>query len=401
MISVGIDVSKGKSTVCIMKPGGEVLKPPFEIVHNKEDLSSLVDILNSYEEDVKVVLENTGYYHWPVVNFLLEHNIFVCAVNALRMKKFCSQDIRRAKTDRIDSINIANFGITYWNELNPVMLSQDTYRELRLLSRQYYQKTTLLIKEKINFGMLCDQVMPGIQSVIYNHKSNRKLSNFALKYHHYDNILKMGEKKFKSDYCKWAKKQGYRNCEQTAQRIYALAQNGIPVLPNSLSTTIVVKEAVRLLHSIEDSRNAILTQMQSLAKTLPEYQIVVDMACIGDVLAPRLIAEIGDIRRFYNKHSLIAYAGIDSPPFQSGSFYGTERHISKRGNKYLRKTAFEIMQSFIMHKPSDDPVFDYIEKKRSEGKCAKESMIAGMNKFLRIYYGKVSELYRNIEEQSF
>ena len=401
MISVGIDISKGKSTVCIMKPGGEVLKPPFEIVHNKEDLSSLVDILNSYEEDVKVVLENTGYYHWPVVNFLLEHNIFVCAVNALRMKKFCSQDIRRAKTDRIDSIHIANFGITYWNELNPVMLSQDTYRELRLLSRQYYQKTTLLIKEKINFGMLCDQVMPGIQSVIYNHKSNRKLSNFALKYHHYDNILKMGEKKFKSDYCKWAKKQGYRNCEQTAQRIYALAQNGIPVLPNSLSTTIVVKEAVRLLHSIEDSRNAILTQMQSLAKTLPEYQIVVDMACIGDVLAPRLIAEIGDIRRFYNKHSLIAYAGIDSPPFQSGSFYGTERHISKRGNKYLRKTAFEIMQSFIMHKPSDDPVFDYIEKKRSEGKCAKESMIAGMNKFLRIYYGKVSELYRNIEEQSF
>ena len=361
----------------------------------------MVDILNSYEEDVKVVLENTGYYHWPVVNFLLEHNIFVCAVNALRVKKFCSQDIRRAKTDRIDSIHIANFGITYWNELNPVMLSQDTYRELRLLSRQYYQKTTLLIKEKINFGMLCDQVMPSIQSVIYNHKSNRKLSNFALKYHHYDNILKMGEKKFKSDYCKWAKKQGYRNCEQTAQRIYAVAQNGIPVLPNSLSTTIVVKEAVRLLHSIEDSRNAILTQMQSLAKTLPEYQIVVDMACIGDVLAPRLIAEIGDIRRFYNKHSLIAYAGIDSPPFQSGSFYGTERHISKRGNKYLRKTAFEIMQSFIMHKTSDDPVFDYIEKKRSEGKCAKESMIAGMNKFLRIYYGKVSELYRNIEEQSF
>ncbi len=26
MISVGIDVSKSKSTVCIMKPGGEVLK---------------------------------------------------------------------------------------------------------------------------------------------------------------------------------------------------------------------------------------------------------------------------------------------------------------------------------------------------------------------------------------
>lgn len=37
------------------------------------------------------------------------------------------------------------------------------------------------------------------------------------------------------------------------------------------------------------------------------------MNCIGDTLAPRIIAEIGDVRRFNNKHSLIAYAGIDSP----------------------------------------------------------------------------------------
>ena len=42
MISVGIDVSKGKSTVCILKPGGEVIKPPFEIKHTVEVLDFLV-----------------------------------------------------------------------------------------------------------------------------------------------------------------------------------------------------------------------------------------------------------------------------------------------------------------------------------------------------------------------
>ena len=36
MISVGIDVSKGESTVCVMKPGGEVLKPPFKMLHSIE-----------------------------------------------------------------------------------------------------------------------------------------------------------------------------------------------------------------------------------------------------------------------------------------------------------------------------------------------------------------------------
>ena len=120
------------------------------------------------------------------------------------------------------------------------------------------------------------------------------------------------------------------------------------------------------------------------------------MNCIGDVLAPRIIAEIGDVRRFKNKHSLIAYAGIDAPPYQSGTFNASERKISKRGNSYLRKTGYEIMQSLIKHKPADDPVYDFIQKKRSEGKCGKESMIAGLNKFLRVYYGKVMELYSNL-----
>lgn len=99
------------------------------------------------------------------------------------------------------------------------------------------------------------------------------------------------------------KKQGYRNCEQTAEKIYAAVQNGIPVLMNSLSTTIAVTEYVGVLHEIEISRNAILAQIQSLAKTLPEYQVVRGMSCIGDTLALRLIAEVGDIRKFRNKHA--------------------------------------------------------------------------------------------------
>ncbi len=51
------------------------------------------------------------------------------------------------------------------------------------------------------------------------------------------------------------------------------------------------------------------------------------------------------------------------------------------------------MQSIIKYKPVGDTIYEFIEKKRSEGKCDKEAMIAGFNKFLRIYYGKVIELY--------
>ena len=94
MISVGIDVSKGKSTVCFFKLGGEVLVTPFEVAHTKGELNELADKINSYGEEARVVLENTGYYHWSVVKVLVERGIFVSAVNPLKMKRFCSQNIR-------------------------------------------------------------------------------------------------------------------------------------------------------------------------------------------------------------------------------------------------------------------------------------------------------------------
>ena len=398
MISVGIDVCKGKSMVCIMKPGGEVLKTPFEMLHSIESILHLVKLINSYDEEVRVILEDTGHYHLPVVTLLVEKEIFVCCVNALRMKKFCSQSIRRAKTDKIDAVHIAQFGLTYWNELNPVKPPEDVYQELKLLARQYYQTVSMLVKAKVNLNNLLDQTMPGINDLINDSPSNHKLTDFVKRYYHFSHILEMEEKCFTSDYCKWSKKQGYRMHERLAEKIFAMVQSGIPVLPNSPTTKIVVLEAVRMLREIEASRDIILAQMQDFAKTLPEYSIVREMSCIGDILAPRIIAEIGDIRRFKNKHSLIAYAGIDAPPYQSGSFNAAGRHISKRGNSYLRKTGYEIMQSLIKHKPTNDPVYDFIQKKRLEGKCSKEAMIAGLNKFLRIYYGRVSEVYRAIDE---
>ena len=401
MISVGIDVSKGKSMVCIMKPGGEVLKTPFEMLHSMESILHLVKLINSYDEEVRVILEDTGHYHLPVVTLLVEKGIFTCCVNALRMKKFCSQSIRRAKTDKIDAVHIAQYGLTYWDELSPVKPPEDVYQELKLLARQYYQTVSMLVKAKVNLSNLLDQTMPGIKELMNDSPSNHKLTDFVKRYYHYGHILEMGEIRFHSDYCKWAKKQGYRVYEHLAKKILAIAQNSIPVLPNSPVTKAIVVETVRVLREIEISRDTILTQMQELAKSLPEFSVIREMTCIGDTLAPRIIAEIGDIRRFKNKHSLIAYAGIDAPPYQSGAFNATERHISKRGNSYLRKTGYEIMQCLIQHKPIGDPVYDFICKKRLEGKCGKEAMIAGLNKFLRIYYGRVTELYKSLTNNSY
>lgn len=396
MISVGIDVAKGKSKICIMKPGGEVIMAPKDFRHTKNELQRLVVQLHSYDEDVKVVLESTGQYHIPVVKYLSDNGIFVSVVNALRMKKFTSQDIRKVKNDRVDSIHIAMYGLTYWSELEEFKPANEVYAELRTLSRQYDNTIALLVGARSNFANLINNVMPGIDKMLADgNKSNRTIA-FVEHYVHFENITKKSEKQFVNDVMKWKTKKGYHISEAKAKEIYALAQNGIPVLPNTKSTTIIVREAAKLIYELKSTRDTILAQMQAFAKTLPEYSIIRDMSCIGEVLSARIIAEIGDITKYKNKHSLIAYAGIDAPPYQSGKFNATERHISKRGNAYLRKIGYEIIQSLIMHKPDGDPVFDYITRKRAEGKPAKAAMIAGLNKFLRIYYGKVSELYSSL-----
>ena len=49
MISVGVDVSKGKSTVCILKPYGEVVSSPFEIHHVEKDMEDLDNLLSKLD----------------------------------------------------------------------------------------------------------------------------------------------------------------------------------------------------------------------------------------------------------------------------------------------------------------------------------------------------------------
>ena len=225
-----------------------------------------------------------------------------------------------------------------------------------------------------------------------------KLADFANEYWHYDNITKKSEKQFSASYIKWAKKNGYHQNQDKATKIYCMAKSGIPTISSGNPTTkMLVQEAVKVLKEVDNTLKKILTQMQSLAKSLPEYSVVRAMGGVGEVLAAKLIAEIGDVRRFHHGKSLISYAGIDSPPYQSGQFTAQNRRISKRGSAYLRKIGYEVMQSLKTHEtPADDSVYQFILKKELEGKSKKAAKIAGLNKFLRIYYARVMEVYRQI-----
>ena len=64
----------------------------------------------------------------------------------------------------------------------------------------------------------------------------------------------------------------------------------------------------------------------------------------------------------------------------------------------LGRPLFQVMSTYLQNKPVNEPVYQFLDRKRAEGKPYLVYMTAGANKFLRIYYGKVKECLRNLEQ---
>lgn len=399
MIGIGIDISKNKSTVSAINDTGEIIMKPQEFKHSENELNKLIQWIKDQEDTVFVVMESTGHYHYQVLKNLYEEGIYVSVVNAYLMKKYGDIEIRKAKTDKKDAIRIAKYAIEKRFSLKKYEGEDEKYNDLKFLSRQYNQIVSIRVNANIQFNNLLDEIMPGINKILTRTTGNlsKILYDFVEKHEHFDNIKRKGEQKFIKEYSAWSKKKGYRNGAIKALKIYELAQNSITTRSANNSTYIALKNCIKILRETEESSNSILIQMQTIAYTLPEYKIVRELKGVGDKLAPRLIAEIGDVRKFTSAKALNTYAGNDALPHQSGQFEGTKRHISKRGSSSLRKVGYEIMMALKVTKPTEDnAVYEFMIKKESEGKAKNVAKMAALNKFLRIYYTRVMNLYKTL-----
>ena len=395
MIAVGIDVSKSKSTVAILNADGTKRVTPFDVKHNLPELNALVNYLNDLNENIVILMEHTGHYHYPILKKLNDEGFQVCLVNPYQMKKYGDTELRRTKTDRKDAIRIASYALEKSYQLVPYSPMEQKYDDLRLLARQYSQRIDTLTENKIHLSNLLDETMPGLTSILSLNTRNPETSLsmlFIAKYKSYDYIRKMGKTRFLDSYSKLVAKS--RNCRSghLGVSIYELAIQSITTHGDNTYTLMSQAQCLNLVAESQKAADALITQMLAIAITIPEYQVLRNMNGVGDRLGPLILAEIGDIRRFHSGKALNAYAGNDAPPYQSGNFESHNRHISKRGNAALRKYCFEVMQALKLLKPQDDPVYLFMVKKEQEGKPYNVAKMAGVNKFLRIYYARVMEL---------
>ena len=205
-------------------------------------------------------------------------------------------------------------------------------------------------------------------------------------------VAKLSLSAFKAKYQSWCKKERYKYSESKAEQIHSYAKTLVCTLPMTEAVKKMIADSAKLLNSTFESIANLHNEMDSLASELPEYATALSMYGVGKVTCSQLIAEIGDVTKLKSGKSLVALAGIDPPPDQSGKDDPKSRSISKRGSPALRKTLFLIMTIYLQRQPVDEPVYQFLDKKRTEGKPYKVYMIAAAHKFLRIYYARVKEV---------
>ena len=397
MIAVGIDISKGKSTVAILDGDGSIRAHPYEMNHSKAELDALIKYIKAVDDHPIILMEPTGHYHHPVLKAFLDAGLSPSLVNPYLLKKYGDAELRKAKTDKKDAMRIARYALEKWYSLVPYSPMDQKYADLRFLSSQYRQRISMVTKSKVQLINLLDESMPGITKILALKSRNPEkcmLLQFIKRFHSFDYINSIGKTRFMNSYTTLARKVGERKVAAKGLAIYELSKACITTRSNSDYMDIALDQCVDILSDSQRAADEIMLQMQNIAETIPEYKVLLSMNGVGDRLGPVILAEIGDIRRFHSGKALNAYAGNDAPPYQSGQFESRSRHISKRGNPALRKACFEVMQALKLTKPQDDPVYLFMMKKEQEGKPYNVAKMAAVNKFLRIYYARAMELYK-------
>ena len=88
-------------------------------------------------------MEHTGMYWRPIAMTLKEAGFYVSVVNAILIHNFSDNSIRKVKTDRADAMKIANYGLTFWIDLQEYA-GEDENRQLLKIQSRLYERTQQL-----------------------------------------------------------------------------------------------------------------------------------------------------------------------------------------------------------------------------------------------------------------
>ena len=378
MIYVGIDIAKLNHFATAISSDGEILMKPFKFTNDSDGFQLLLSKLEALaleDDSIIIGLESTAHYSDNLVRYLVACSFKVCVLNPIKTSSMRRNNIRKTKTDKVDTYIIAK-----------TLMMQDSYRfvtfydldlmDLKTLGR-FRQKT---IKQrtrlKIQLTSYVDQVFPELQ---YFFKSGlHQKSVYALLKEaptpeaiasmHMTHLAHLLEVSSHGHFTK-----------EMAKELRALAQKSVGASDSALS--IQITHSIAQIELLDSQLKQIEAEMTDIMKF--HDSVLMTIPGIGYINGGMILGEIGDIHRFGNPGKLLAFAGLDPSVYQSGNFQAKRTRMSKRGSRVLRYALMNAAHNVVKNNASFKAYYD---AKMAEGRTHYNALGHCAGKLVRVIW---------------
>lgn len=393
-IVFGIDVSSKSSTVCVVidrvKQGNT-----FTITNDSFGYQELLEHLNQYLITPLVVFEATGVYSLSLQAFLEDYHIKYLRLNPLKAKKLMDNNLRHNKTDKVDAYRLA---LIQFNAPQKLQTSQPReYHELQAASRYYEELTKALIINKNQLHRNLQSTFPQIEHIL-SKPTGKVYWTIVSLFPHARYVLDMNENQVSQKLLSISS-IGHQRSQYLTTRLYAFARQAYPYDKKDGITVRAIQRNISNLLSLTNERDQVINYMEKLAKTINARALTIYLSIpgIARVTALRLIAELGDLRRFDTSAQIDAFVGIDPGRYQSGE-KDSHLGITKHGNHLARKILYRVITQMETVKTKQPcHITDYYDKKKqsSHSPGYKKIAIASVHKLIRTLFAliKHNQLY--------
>ena len=383
MIYVGIDIAKLNHFASAISSDGEILMEPFKFTNDADGfqlLTSKLETLALQDDSLIIGLESTAHYGDNLVRYLVASYFKVCVLNPIKTSSMRKNNIRKTKTDKVDTYIIAK-----------TLMMQDSYRfvsfydldlmDLKQLGR-FRQKT---IKQrtrlKIQLVSYVDQVFPELQYFFKSGLHQKAVYALLKEAPTPQDIASMHMTHL--SHLLVTASHGHFKKEQ-AKELRVLAQKSVGANDSSLS--IQITHTIAQIELLDSQLERVEAEMTDIMKF--NDSVIMTIPGIGYINGGMILGEIGNIHRFSNPGKLLAFAGLDPSVYQSGNFQAKRTRMSKRGSRVLRYALMNAAHNVVKNNATFKA---YYNAKMAEGRTHYNALGHCAGKLVRIIWKMLTD----------
>ena len=374
MFLLGIDIAKLNHVAsCIDSSTNEIVFSNFKFKNDFKGFSTLLDKIKTFDtKNLIIGLESTSHYGENLINFLFKQHFKVALINPLQTSHLRKANIRDAKNDNLDSLNIAKSLI--FAKLNFISEKNINCFSLKKLTRFRSSLIKQRSKAKIQLTSLLDLLFPELQYLFKSKIHSKAIYSLLKKYPSAEEIAALKDDEISN--LLYASSKGHFKKEKSIE-LKSLAKTTVGIKDTSISLHVI--QLIELIELYDKQIKDIVTKIADTVDKLDTK--LLSVPGISIIACAIILGETNNFNNFSDSTKLLAFAGLDPKIRQSGNFNASSCRMSKKGSPYLRYALIFTAWNIVRH---SEKFNKYYCLKRSQGKSHYNSLGHVAHKLVRV-----------------